>query len=191
MPVPPNVERCGACIRHPPPLDACVAAVPYAYPWSGLIVRFKFHGQPGHADTLANILRHAPWVEPALDHAHHVLAMPLSTQRLRTRGFNQALELARRLAPDKTDPTLLLRIRDTAIQSTLSRPERLRNVRHAFAIEPHRVDELAGKRIVLVDDVMTSGASLFAAAAVLRQAGASHVTGMVLARAELTAGRPA
>ncbi len=191
MPVPPNVERCGACIRHPPPLDACVAAVPYAYPWSGLIVRFKFHGQPGHADTLANILRHAPWVEPALDCAHHVLAMPLSTQRLRTRGFNQALELARRLAPDKTDPTLLLRIRDTAIQSTLSRPERLRNVRHAFAIEPHRVDELAGKRIVLVDDVMTSGASLFAAAAVLRQAGASHVTGMVLARAELSAGRPA
>lgn len=191
MPVPPNVERCGACIRHPPPLDACVAAVPYAYPWSGLIVRFKFHGQPGHADTLANILRHAPWVEPALDRAHHVLAMPLSTQRLRTRGFNQALELARRLAPDKTDPTLLLRIRDTAIQSTLSRPERLRNVRHAFAIEPHRVDELAGKRIVLVDDVMTSGASLFAAAAVLRQAGASHVTGMVLARAELSAGRPA
>ena len=185
MPVAPNVVRCGACIRQPPPLDACVAAVPYVYPWAGLIVRFKFHGQPGHADTLAAVLRHAPWVEPALDRADQVLAMPLSANRLRTRGFNQAWELARRLAPDKIEPSLLLRIRDTAPQSTLSRADRLRNVRHAFAIEPRRSNELLGKRVVLVDDVMTSGASLYAAAKVLRQAGASHVTGLVLARAEL------
>ncbi|MCW5628865.1 MAG: ComF family protein [Rhodoferax sp.] len=188
MPVPSAVLRCGACIRDPPPLDACVAAVPYAYPWAGLIVQFKFHPQPGHARALAAVLRHAPWVEPALDHADHILPMPLSTQRLRTRGFNQALELARRLAPDKTDAGLLLRIRDTAPQSALSRTERLHNVRHAFAVEPTRAGELVGRRIVLVDDVMTSGASLHAAATALRRGGAQHVTALVLARADL--GRP-
>lgn len=190
MPVPANVMRCGACILAPPPLDVCVAAVPYAYPWAGLIVRFKFHGQPGHAEALAAVLRHAPWVEPALDGAHCVVAMPLSAHRLRTRGFNQAAELAWRLAPDKLATGLLLRIRDTAAQSTLSRVERLRNVQQAFAMEPTRANALAGKRVVLVDDVMTSGASLYAAAAVLRQAGASHVTGMVLARAEQAGPQP-
>lgn len=190
MPVPANVMRCGACILAPPPLDVCVAAVSYAYPWAGLIVRFKFHGQAGHADALAAVLRNAPWVEPALDGAHCVLAMPLSAQRMRTRGFNQAWELARRLAPDKLEAALLLRIRDTAAQSTLSRVARLRNVQHAFAVEPSRAGALAGKRVVLVDDVMTSGASLYAAAAALRQAGASHVTGLVLARADLTGPRP-
>jgi len=187
MPVPPNVARCGACIRHPPPLDACVAAVTYAYPWAGLIVRFKFHGQPGHADTLASVMRHAPWVEPALDGAHCVVPMPLSAHRLRIRGYNQAWELARRLSPRKADPALLLRIRDTPPQTSLNRAERLRNLRHAFAVEPQRATDLAGQRIVLVDDVMTSGASLHVAAATLRLAGASHVTGMVLARAGLTA----
>jgi len=188
IPVPSVITQCGACIRHPPPLDACVAAVPYAYPWAGLITRFKFQHQPGHAAVLAAVLRHAPWVEPALDGADQVLPMPLSTQRLRARGFNQALELARRLAPDKTDPALLLRIRETAPQSALSRNERLHNVRHAFAVEPHRAGELSGRRVVLVDDVMTSGASLYAAATALHQAGASHVTALVLARAELGAG---
>lgn len=190
MPVPSVITQCGACVREPPPLDGCVAAVSYTFPWAGLIVAFKFQAQPGHATLLAAVLRHAPWVEPALDHAERVLPMPLSAQRLRTRGFNQAHELARRLAPDKTDPSLLLRIRDTAPQSALSRTARLRNVRHAFAVDPLRVGQLAGRRVVLVDDVMTSGASVFAAAAALRQAGAAHVTALVLARADLGHARP-
>ncbi|MEO6856566.1 MAG: phosphoribosyltransferase family protein, partial [Rhodoferax sp.] len=97
-------------------------------------------------------------------------------------GFNQALELARHLAPHKTQAQLLLRTRHTAPQPTLNRAERLRNVQGAFALEPLRADVLRGQRVVLVDDVMTSGASLFAAAAVLKQAGAVHVTGLVVAR---------
>ncbi len=188
-PVPGAVTRCGACILNPPPLDACVAAVHYAYPWAGLIVRFKFHGQPGWAAVLAAVLRNAPWVEPALDRADLVLPMPLSRQRLRQRGFNQALELARQLTPVKTHPTLLLRTRDTPPQSALNRADRLRNVRHAFAIAPGQGDVLAGKRVVLVDDVMTSGASLFAAAAAVRAARADHVTALVLARADLASER--
>ncbi|MEO7939542.1 MAG: phosphoribosyltransferase family protein [Betaproteobacteria bacterium] len=185
------VRQCGACIRQPPPLDACVAGLHYAYPWSELIVRFKFRQQPGWAHTLALLLRSAPWVEPELEQADRVVPMPLSTQRLRQRGFNQALELARHLAPEKLSTELLLRIRDTAAQSALGREQRMRNVRDAFAVEPLRRGELVGARVVLVDDVMTSGASLFAAAAALRQAGARHVTGMVLARADRPGDTPA
>ncbi len=186
MPVNDAVPQCGACVRNPPPLDACVAAVHYAYPWAGLIVRFKFHAQPGWAAALAAVLRNTPWVEPALDRADLVLPMPLSLPRLQERGFNQALELARQLAPDKANPNLLLRIRNTAPQSALSRAQRLGNVKHAFAVEPAYAAAINGRRVVLVDDVMTSGASVFAASAALRQAGAAHVTAMVLARADLT-----
>ena len=129
-------------------------------------------------------MRSAPWVEPALDAADLVLPMPLSRERLRERGFNQALLLARALAPSKTQANFLLRMRDTPPQSSLSRAARLDNVRHAFAMEPLYPTAVAGKRVVLVDDVMTSGASLTAAAQCLRQAGAAHITALVFARAE-------
>ena len=113
--------------------------------------------------------------------------MPLAPARLRERGFNQSLELARRLAPDKTDPGLLLRVRDTPAQHGLARAQRLLNLQGAFAVEPLRAASLRGRRVVLVDDIMTSGASLFAAAQVLRAAGAAHLTGLVLARTEAPA----
>jgi ComF family protein len=186
MPLASGTLQCGACVREPPPLDRCVAAVAYEFPWSRLLVRFKFHGQPGWARSLALLMRSAPWAEPVLEAADVVLPMPLSPARLRERGFNQALELARQLAPGKTDAGLLLRIRHTAPQPSLHRAERLRNVQHAFAVEPLRSGEPAGKRLLLVDDVMTSGASLHAAAQTLRQAGASQVSALVLARADLT-----
>lgn len=165
-----------------------MAALSYAYPWSSLIVQFKFQSRPGWARAFAALMRSSPWVEPALEQATLVVPMPLSAQRLRTRGFNQALELARQLAPDKTDATLLLRITDNPPQSALKRAERLRNVQHAFAVEPMRAGELAGARVALIDDVMTSGASIGAAATTLRQAGAGHITGIVLARAEFHPG---
>lgn len=184
LPVPAAVLQCGACLGSPPPLDACLAAVPYAFPWGHLITRYKFAGRPGWSAALALLLRSAPWVEPALEQADLLLPMPLSRQRLQQRGFNQALELARHLAPAKIESALLLRIRDTPPQSALKRSERLHNVRAAFAVDPLRSAELRDKRVVLLDDVMTSGASLFAAAQVLRQAGAAHVTGLVLARTE-------
>jgi ComF family protein len=185
LPVPAGISRCGACLKSPPPLDACLAALGYAYPWSELIARYKFGGMPGWSASLASLLRSMPWVEPALETADLLLPMPLSRQRLQERGYNQALELARHLAPAKTTPGLLLRIRDTPPQSALQRAERLRNVQGAFAVEPLRQAELHGKRVVLLDDVMTSGASLFAAAQALRQAGAAHITGLVLARTEI------
>lgn len=184
LPLPAGVARCGECVRHPPPLDACLAACSYAWPWPGHIGEFKFQGQAGWAGPFATLMRSAPWVEPALDACDLLLPMPLAPARLRERGFNQALELARRLAPRKTEARLLLRTRDTTAQSGLTRAERLRNLRGAFALEPLRAAEVGGRRVVLLDDVMTSGASLFAAAAVLRAAGAAHITGLVLARTD-------
>ena len=184
LPVPPGVSRCGACLTTPPPIDGCLAAVAYAWPWSHCVTQFKFGGQPGWAGALATVMRSTPWVEPALDQAHRVLPMPLARERLAERGFNQALLLARTLAPGQTDATVLLRTRHTPAQSALKRAERLRNVQGAFAVEPLRARELRGQRVVLVDDVMTSGASLHAAALTLRQAGVAHITAMVFARTE-------
>lgn len=182
LPVPEGVTRCGACLREPPPLDACLAAVNYAWPWSDCVTRFKFGNQPGWAAELATVMRSAPWVEPALEQADRVLPMPLARERLAERGYNQALLLARHLAPRKTDATLLLRTRHTPAQRELTRAERLRNVRGAFAVDPMRAHELRDQRVVLVDDVMTTGASLHAAAQALRQAGVAHVTALVFAR---------
>lgn len=184
LPVPVGVRQCGACIKTPPPLDACLAAVSYAFPWSDLIVGYKFHNHPGRASAFALLLRSTPWVEPALDAADAVLPLPLSRARLQTRGFNQALILARQLAPDKTDSRLLLRIKDTPPQSSLRRAERLDRVKDAFAVDPLLLKQVKGARLVLVDDVMTSGASLYAAARALRAAGAAHITGVVIARTE-------
>jgi ComF family protein len=129
-------------------------------------------------------MRSMPWVEPALDEADLVLPIPLSRERLAERGFNQSLQLARLLAPRQWDATLLLRIRHTPAQSALDRKARLANVKGAFALDPLRAGEVRGKRIVLVDDVMTSGASLHSAARVLREAGAARVTAIVLARTD-------
>ena len=123
-------------------------------------------------------------MEPAIEAADTVLPMPLWHERLAARGFNQALELARRLAPGKTDPALLLRVRDTSPQLPLDRVARLANVRGAFAIDPLRAAIVRGRSLLLVDDVMTSGATLFSAAAVLRQAGAQRVSAVVIARTD-------
>jgi ComF family protein len=184
LPLPAGQARCGACLLHPSPLDACFAAVDYAWPWSALITRWKFQHTPGWAQPLSSLMLGAEGVPQALADADLVIPMPLSAQRLRERGFNQALVLARCLARRKVQAQLLLRMRDTAAQSRLGRDARQRNVRDAFAVEPLRTGELQGRRVVLVDDVMTSGASLHAAARALRAAGARRITALVIARTQ-------
>ena len=168
----------------PPPLDACLAAVPYAYPWSRLVADFKFRQYTGWAQTFAQLLRSSPWVEPALDAADVLVPMPLSRQRLQERGYNQAHVLACALDASKIAHGVLLRMVDTPPQRTLARSERLQAVQHAYAVDPLQTYRIAQRRIVLLDDVMTSGASLHAAALALRQAGAAHITALVLARTE-------
>lgn len=184
LPVAAGIAQCGRCLAAPPPLDACHAAVSYEFPWSSLIVRYKFNGEPGWAHSFTTLIRSAPWVEPALDEADLVLPMPLARERLAERGFNQALLLARALAPRKTDARLLLRVRHTAAQAGLALKDRLGNVKDAFAVDPLLAGTLRGRKVVVVDDVMTSGASLHAAAQALRRAGAGRITAVVLARTD-------
>lgn len=183
---------CAACVRQRPPLDGALAAVPYAFPWSSLIARYKFGEQPAWADFFAELLLNTPGVLQAfgeLGANDWVVPMPLSAERLQTRGFNQAWELASALAGQtqtlaQADARLLLRVRHTRPQSQLKREARLMNVKGAFQVDPLRVAGLQGRRVLLVDDVMTSGASMFAAAQALRDAGAAHITAVVLARTE-------
>ena len=184
LPLDSGTGICGACLREPPPLDACYAAVDYAYPWSTLVARFKFSGEAGWARVLAERMAAIPGVSGEIAEADLVLPLPLAPRRLAERGFNQALLLARVLAPARTDARLLLRLRETGAQAALDRKARQRNVRHAFGVDPLRGNEVAGRRVLLVDDVMTSGASLHAAAEAVRAAGAARVSAVVLARTD-------
>jgi ComF family protein len=184
IPLPDGVPTCGACLREPPPLDACFAAVDYAYPWAGLVARFKFSAQPGWAPALAELMTHIPGLDAEVEQAQLLLPIPLAPRRLAERGFNQALLLARHLNRDLVETQLLLRLRDTGPQVALDRLARQVNVKSAFGLDPLRADEVQGQAVLLVDDVMTSGASLHAAATVLRQAGARRVAAVVLARTE-------
>ena len=184
LPLGSGAAVCGACLREPPPIDACFAAVSYAYPWSSLVARFKFSEEPGWADVLAERMALVPGAAEEIERADLVLPLPLAPRRLAERGFNQALLLARRLAPARVEPRLLLRLRETGSQSALDRKARNLNVRHAFGVDPLRVGEVAQRAVLLVDDVMTSGASLHSAAQALRQAGARRVSALVLARTD-------
>ncbi len=181
---PTTGRRCGACLKSPPPLDLCLSATAYAWPWVDLIAQLKFHGQPGWARTLGSLMLNAPWVEDTLAQADCVVPIPLSAERLAERGYNQSLLLAHQISAAKTQAELLLRTRHTPSQRTLPRAQRLANLTGAFAIDPLRMAEVRGQRVVLVDDVMTSGASLHTAALALREAGARHISAVVLARTE-------
>jgi ComF family protein len=187
-----GLDQCASCARQPPPLDACFAAVTYAYPWSALIADYKFGQDPAWANVFARMLLNTPGVADtlaAMERSDWLLPIPLSSERLETRGFNQAWELVKAIGnrgagTGQADARLLLRIKNTPPQSQLKREARLRNVKGAFVVDPLRVSELKGRRVLLVDDVMTSGASLFAAAQALREAGAAAVTAAVIARTE-------
>jgi ComF family protein len=188
--VPEGVAVCGECLLVPPAFDVAVTGVHYGHPWSGLITRFKFHGslELAHvlADPLHDALRRSARPRPEL-----LLPVPLSRERLRERGYNQAWEIARRLGRRLNVPTdahTLLRLQDRPHQLDLPPEERAANVRGVFAVEPLRRHELAGRRIAVVDDVMTTGATLGEIARVLKQAGAATVEAWALARTPRPAG---
>ncbi len=180
---------CGACLLQPPPFARTVCAVDYGFPWDRLVAAFKFHGQPELATPLAHCLAAAVQAQqlatPALAWPQALLPVPLAPPRLAQRGYNQAWELARRLGrtlglPARHD--LLSRPLDTAQQAALGRAQRQHNLRSAFLVEPARRTRLQGLHVALVDDVMTTGATVGYAAAELLRAGARQVDVWVLAR---------
>ena len=176
------LKICSACLQNPPALHACWAAMSYTWPWASLIAQFKFQSQPGWARHFALLMHSTPFVADALELAQVLIPIPLSFQRLSERGFNQSLVLSQQLSREKTQVSSLLRMRNTLAQSSLPRNERLTNLKGAFVVAPLMAAKLRGQRILLIDDVMTSGATLNAAAQVLKQAGAAHVSALVFAR---------
>jgi ComF family protein len=177
----PPPWRCGACLHAPPPWQRGLAAVSYVQPWSGLLAAFKFRGDVGMARNLAGLLHATPGVAQQLAAADAVVPVPLSRPGLLARGFNQAELLARQLAPGQVRHALQRQHFDAA-QHTQTRAQRLRRMQQAFSCaQPQAVH---GLRLLLIDDVMTTGATLTAASQCLLAAGARHVDVLVLARTE-------
>jgi ComF family protein len=168
-------------------LDSACAALDYGFPWSGLISQWKFGHRLELGRPLAGcMLGMSALQEPgAAAHFDLLIPVPLAARRLRARGFNQSWELARRLArwlDIPGDAHLLRRCRDTPAQSLLSATDRAHNLIGAFGVPWQLQAKLAGRRVVLIDDVMTTGATAFEAARTLRSAGAAEVHLWILAR---------
>lgn len=175
-----QAQACGECLRRSPPLDAVRAAFIYGFPVDRLLPRLKFHGDLAAGRLLAAAMAAACADMPRPD---ALLPLPLARARLRRRGYDQALELARPLARSLSIPLLdgaLVRRRDTAPQSTLDAVARRRNLGGAFAVP---AGAHLPTHVALVDDVMTTGATLHAAARALRRAGVARVDAWVCARA--------
>lgn len=174
---------CGRCLHTPPPFDATVAAFAYGAPLNQALQAFKYRAALGLAGFLGGAVAAAVDAHPDAGEVDLIVPMPLARIRLAERGFNQALELARPLAKRRRvriDTQLVQRIRDTPPQAALPWNERVRNVHAAFSC-PNPM-ALAGKRIAVVDDVMTTGATLGELARTLKAAGAAHVSNWVVAR---------
>lgn len=182
-------------------LDECLAAVDFDAPWSALISKYKFAPEPGLARIFAGLLMRDERVRELLTNVDIVMPLPLAPERLEERGFNQALTLAKHLCAHPLSPALshegrggLIRTRNTTPQRLLDREARRRNVANAFALQAtsskgysSATVSLEGKHILLIDDVMTTGATLVAAAEPLYRAGAARVSAVVIARTPLFA----
>jgi len=170
---------CGACLANPPQFDATVALGDYRAPLDAMIRALKSSGRLDIGRALGSLL--ARRARPRLAPGSLVVPVPLALERWRERGYNQALELARPVAARlgmPLAPAALARTRHAVPQQRLGRAQRRHNVVGAFAAGV----PLAGRTIVVVDDVMTTGATLDAAAAALRAGGARHITNLVVAR---------
>lgn len=169
-------RRCGACLSHPPRFDAVTAAFAYEWPLAPLIHRYKYAGNL----ALARLFARA-FALPAPGTVDLIIPMPLAPLRLRERGFNQALEIARvvsRASGVALAPAACRRVRDTAPQANLPWQDRAKNIRGAFVCDA----DLRGKRVAVIDDVLTSGATLNEISRNLRKAGAIQIQGWVVAR---------
>jgi ComF family protein len=173
----PGGELCGRCLSRPPAYDATIAALAYAFPADVLVQALKFRGELALAPFLGDLLSRCITTEKV----DCIVPVPLSIERLRSRGYNQALEIARGIAAAtgmKLAPELCERSRDTAVQMDLPLEEREKNVRGAF----HCPGLVAGATIAVLDDVMTTGSTLDEMAATLKRAGAVRVVNWVVAR---------
>jgi ComF family protein len=182
LPLAEPAALCGQCQRRPPPWDAAWVPFRYAWPLDRLETRFKFG-----ADLAAGRVLSTLWLRetPPIARPDLLVPVPLHRHRLRVRGYNQAIELARPLAKALQVPlqyTWLQRERGTSAQTELGAVARRRNVRRAFAA---RAEVAWPEHVALLDDVMTTGATLAECSRVLRRAGVKRIDVWALARAPI------
>ena len=172
--------QCGNCLTHPPAFDLTIAATDYAPPVDQLLQALKFHAKLPLAKAFGRLLSELPTPPHSSD---LIIPVPLSLERLAERGFNQSLEIARAFAHHCKLPLathVCLRVKHTQTQASLPMDQRRVNMRNAFAVQNSQL--IIGKRILLVDDVMTTGHTLNELAHCLKRHGATHVTNFVVAR---------
>ncbi len=171
---------CGSCLQQTPSFDSCHAAFAYDYPVSNLISEFKFSGKLQSGRLLANLLINSiERCQP--DMPDLIIPIPLHRSRLRERGFNQAIELARPVGHHFNIPVethSCKRNHATATQSSLERGARKRNVRNAFRL----TGQIAHDHVVLLDDVVTTGSTVSEVARILKLNGVKRVDVWALAR---------
>jgi ComF family protein len=182
----PANYRCGACRQNPPSYDRLIALWSYQPPLDAVVQAFKFQRLDYLGRHLATAL--ASEVGSRIGEIDRVVPLPLHWRRRLARGYNQAERIARPLAGLLGLPfaAALVRRRATPPQSLLGREERLANLRQAFNVS--RPAQVRGLRILLVDDVTTTGATLDAAARTLKKAGAAAVVALVAGRTPLDPG---
>lgn len=171
-------DRCGHCLLHPPSFERTFAPFLYAFPVDRLVQSYKYRGLLACAAWFADAMCACRPDSPGAD---LLVAMPLAAARQRERGFNQSLELARALSRRTSIPLavdVVGRVRETRPQAALPWADRARNVGGAFA----STADVAGRHVIVVDDVMTTGASLDELARTLKRAGATRVENWIVAR---------
>lgn len=176
-------EICQQCEDQAPEFDRAIAAVDYDGPWPGLITKLKFHGATALAHPLATML--AERIHQRRASVDLMLPVPLSRQRMSERGYNQSWLLARHLERQLAIPArvdVLTRRQHTQRLMSLSAEERALQIRDAFDVSPPAQPAIAGRHIAIIDDVMTTGATLDACAQTLLEAGARSVSAWVVAR---------
>lgn len=180
VPLPTRAEVCGRCLQRPPAYDSLLAPFLYTPPISALITGLKFQNRLHYARLLGELLGQSIGAGAARPDC--LLPVPLHPARLRQRGFNQALEIARPLAERlqiRLDIVSLQRSRATDMQSGLPAERRRANVRNAFQF----VDSHPAAHVAIIDDVVTTGHTVEEMAHVLRRAGVKRVEVWAIARA--------
>ncbi|WP_417566324.1 ComF family protein [Marinobacter sp.] len=183
MAFPSSELFCGDCLKFPPPFTTSCIPWRYQYPLDGMIGRYKYNGQRKFARPL--ISDFSDRLEKELDSGASqrpdiLVPAPMDSRRRRQRGFNQAQDIAEHLGRDlgiPVDAGLVRRVRRVRAQRELNREARLANLRGVF-----EVTSAAPERVAIVDDVVTTGATVRVLASVLREAGAKDIQVWALAR---------
>lgn len=170
---------CGSCQTDPPAFRRALAAALYEGPAAAAIKRFKFGRQLAYLPIMQHWLKQ-PHCQELVDEAELLAPVPLHPRRLKARGFNQALLLAQAWPALPLGREVIVRVRHTLPQIGLNPKERLENVRGAFAVP--RPQSVKGKKVLLLDDLYTTGATARECAKALLKAGASQVDVLTVAR---------